>query len=137
MSAQDNTQVVKKGYEAFSRGDIPGLISLLSEEIEWHVPGMGPLSGTYHGHKGVATFFQKLAQETEILDFQPREFVAEGDRVMVIGWERGKVKTTNRTFEMDWVMAFTVRNGRVTTYREYTDTQALASAYQETAQAAR
>jgi uncharacterized protein len=137
MGVQENVQLVKNGYAAFSRRDIPGLLALLAEDVEWHVPGTGvPIAGTYRGHNGVANFFQKLAHETEILDFQPREFVAEGDRVLVVGWERAKVKTTNRTIEIDWIMAFTVRNGKVAKFREYTDTQAIVAAYQSTARAA-
>jgi ketosteroid isomerase-like protein len=137
MGIQENLQVVKDGYAAYSRGDIPGLLALLSEDIEWHIPGAGlPLAGTYRGHNGVANFFEKLALEMDVLDFQPREFVAEGDRVLVIGWERTKVKATNRTFEADWVMAFTVRNGKVAKFREYTDTKAIAAAYESTARAA-
>ncbi|HEY2647198.1 MAG TPA: nuclear transport factor 2 family protein [Candidatus Acidoferrales bacterium] len=130
MGAQENVQVVKDGYAAFSRGDVPGLLALLAEDVEWHIPGTGlPLAGTYRGHDGVANFFQKLSQEADILDFQPREFVADGDRVMVIGWERSKVKATGRTAEVDWVMSFTVRNGKVSIFREFSDTKAIADGY--------
>ena len=72
----------------------------------------------------------------EVQDFQPREFVADGDRVVVFGWERAKVKATNRTIELDWIMAFTVRNGKVSKFREYTDTKAVADAYGLAARAA-
>ena len=41
MSTQENVQVVKDGYAAFSRGDIPGLLALLAEDVEWHIPGAG------------------------------------------------------------------------------------------------
>jgi ketosteroid isomerase-like protein len=137
MSTQENLQVVKDGYAAFSRGDIPGLLALMAEDVEWQIPGAGlPLAGTYRGRDGVANFFQKLAADTEILDFQPREFVADGDRVLVVGWERAKVKATNRTVEVDWIMSFTVRNGKVAKFREYTDTKALADAYGAAARAA-
>lgn len=68
--------------------------------------------------------------------FEPREFVADGDRVLVIGWERGKVKATNRMFQADWVMAFTVRDGKVAKFHEYSDTQAIAEAYTSAARAA-
>ena len=61
---------------------------------------------------------------------EPREFVAQGDRVLVVGFARGKIKATNRTFEDDWIFAITVRNGRLTSIREYVDTQALARAAQ-------
>jgi uncharacterized protein len=137
MGTQENMQVVKEGYAAFSRGDIPGLLALMAEDVEWHIPGSGlPLAGTYRGRDGVANFFQKLTAEADILDFQPREFVADGDRVLVVGWERFKVKATNRTTEVDWIMAFTVRNGKVAKFREYTDTKAIATAYESAAQAA-
>jgi hypothetical protein len=56
------------------------------------------------------------------------EFVAQGDRVLVVGFARGKVKATNRTFEDHFVFAITVRNGKLTNIREYVDTQALARA---------
>jgi uncharacterized protein len=137
MSTQESLQVVKEGYAAFSRGDIPGLLALMAEDVDWIIPGTGfPLAGTYRGRNGVANFFQKLAADSEILDFQPREFIAEGDRVLVVGWERAKVKATNRTVEVDWVMSFTIRNGKIAIFREYTDTKALADAYGSTAAAA-
>jgi hypothetical protein len=95
-----------------------------------------PLAGTYRGRDGVANFFQKLVADSDVLDFQPREFVAEGDRVLVVGRERMRVKATNRTVELDWIMSFTLRNGKVAIFREYTDTKALADAYASTARAA-
>jgi len=137
MGVQENVQVVKNGFAAFGRRDIPGLLALMSEDVEWISPGTGmPLSGTRHGRDGVASFFQDLARELDISDFQPREFIADGDRVLVVGWERTTVKSTNRTVELDWIMAFTVRNGKITSYREYTDTQAMAAAYESAARAA-
>jgi ketosteroid isomerase-like protein len=85
---------------------------------------------------GVASFFQKLADDAEILDFQPRQFVADGEVVLVVGSERTKVKATGRIVNLEWVMAFTVRDGKVTKYRQYYDTKLLASADESTAQAA-
>lgn len=137
MGAAENLQVVKEGYAAFSRGDMAGLLEKFSRDIEWHIPGTGlPLAGTYRGHDGVAQFFQKLAQEAEILDFQAREFIADGDRVIVLGTERTKIRATNRTVDLDWIMSFTLRDGKVAAYRQYTDTKALADAYESSAAAA-
>jgi ketosteroid isomerase-like protein len=130
MGTQENLQVVKNGYAAFGRGDIQGLLALFADDIEWVSPGEGlPLAGTYRGHAEVAGFFQKLSQLVEFSSFEPREFLADGDRVLVVGFSRAKVKTTNSTFEGHWVMAFTVRGGKVTNFREYTDTLADARAF--------
>jgi ketosteroid isomerase-like protein len=137
MGTQENLQVVKDGYAAYGRGDLASLLALLAEDVEWIIPGAGlPLAGTYRGREGATKFFQKLAAESEVLDFQPREFVADGDRVLVLGSERVKVKATKRTIEVDWIMAFTLRNGQIATFREYTDTKVIADAYGSTARAA-
>ena len=131
MSAQENVQIVKDGYAAFGRRDIQGLLALFAEDIEWISPGEGlPLAGTYRGRAGAANFFQKLSETVEFSAFEPREFMAEGDRVLVVGWDSGRVKATNKSFEGHWVMAFTVRNGKVTNFREYTDTLATARAFE-------
>jgi len=131
MSVQKNVQIVKDGFAAYGRGDMQGLLALFADDIEWIVPGEGwPLAGIYRGQAGVADFVQKISEMLEISSFEPREFVAEGDRVLVVGFDRGRVRTTNRTFENNWVIAFTVRNGKVTNAREYFDTLALARGFE-------
>jgi uncharacterized protein len=57
-----------------------------------------------------------------------REYIAQGHRVLVVGFAKGKIKATNRTWEDHWIFAITVRNGKLTNIREYIDTQALARA---------
>jgi ketosteroid isomerase-like protein len=137
MSTAENLQLVNDGYAAFGRGDLPGLLSLLAEDVVWDMPGEGlPIAGSYRGRDGVASFFQKLQQEADILEFQPREFLAEGDRVLVVGWERMKIKATGRGADIDWVMAFTIRDGKIAKFREYTDTKAIADTYVSSAAAA-
>ena len=61
---------------------------------------------------------------------EPPEFIAQGDRVVVVGFATGRIKATNRKFEDHWVFAITVRNGKLTNVREYIDTLALARASQ-------
>ena len=131
MTVRENVQIVKDAFAAFGRGDMQGLLTLFAEDIEWVVPGEGwPLAGTYRGHARVADCLQKISEMLEILFLEPREFVAQGDRVLVVGFERERVKATNRTFEQHWVIAFTVRNGKVTNAREYIDTLALARGFE-------
>lgn len=50
------------------------------------------------------------------------------DRVLVIGVATGKIKATNKPFEDRWVLAITVRGGKLATIREYIDTQAMTRA---------
>jgi uncharacterized protein len=133
MSTQENIQVVKDFFAAMGRSDKQGLLSLVAEDIEWIIPGKDwPLAGTHRGHAGLKDLLQK-SSELETSFPTPPEYVAQGDRVMVIGFAKGKVKATNKTFEDDWVFAITVRNGKLTNIREYIDTQALARASEMTA----
>jgi hypothetical protein len=129
MSTQENVQIVKDFFAAIGRGDKRGLLALSAEDIEWIIPGEDwPLAGTHRGHAGLADLLQKASEMVETSFPEPPEFVAQGDRVLVVGFARGRIIATNRTFEDDWVFAITVRNGKVTNIREYIDTQALARA---------
>jgi len=129
MSIQENIQIVKDFFAAMGGGDRQGLLALSAEDVEWIIPGEGwPLAGTHRGHAGLADVLQKASAEMEISSPEAPEFVAQGDRVLVVGFATGKVKATNRTFEDYFVFAITVRNGKLTNIREYVDTQALARA---------
>jgi ketosteroid isomerase-like protein len=129
MNVQENVQIVKDAFAAIGRGDMQGLLALSAEDIEWIIPGEDwPLAGTRRGHAGLADLFQTQSESMETTFMEPREFVAQGDRVFVVGFARGRVKATNKTWEDDWVFAMTVRNGKLTSIREYIDTQALARA---------
>ena len=129
MSIQENVQTVKDFFAAMGRSDKQRLLALSAEDIEWIIPGEDwPLAGTHRGHAGLAGLLQKASDTMETSYPEPPEFVAQGDRVLVIGFARGKIKTTNKTFEDDWIFAITVRDGRLTSIREYIDTQALARA---------
>jgi hypothetical protein len=129
MSIEENVQVVKDFFAAIGSADKQRLLALVAEDIEWIIPGEDwPLAGTHRGHTGVNNLLQKANETVETSYPEPPEFIAQGDRVLVVGVATGKIKATNRTFEDHWVFAITVRNSKLTNIREYVDTQALARA---------
>ena len=128
MSVEENVALVQKQYDAFSRGDIPSLLATLDENIEWINPGaVPPLSGLRRGRDQVADFFRQVNDIWEFLSFEPREFIASGDRVIVLGHYEMRDRPTGRPTGSNWVMAWTVQNGKATRFEEYTDTQTLAA----------
>ena len=128
MGTEKNVQTVKDFFAAIGRGDKKGLLALVAEDIEWIIPGKDwPLAGTYRGHAGLSDLLETAARSIET-STEPREFIAQGDRVLVVGFAKGRIKATSKTFEDDWIFAITVRNGKLTSIREYVDTQALAQA---------
>jgi ketosteroid isomerase-like protein len=131
MSVEENVKIVKDFFAAMGRGDKQGLLALSAEDIEWIIPGENwPLAGTHLGHAELAAVLQKASEEVEMTYPVPPKFVAQGDRVLVVGVATGKIKATNKPFKDDWVFDITVRDGKVKNIREYIDTQALARASQ-------
>ncbi|MHC5718594.1 MAG: nuclear transport factor 2 family protein [Nostoc sp.] len=129
MSIEENVQIVKDFFAAMGGYNKHDLLALVAEDIEWIIPGEDwPLAGTHRGHAGLAAVLQTASEEVEMTYPKPPEFVAQGDRVLVVGVATGTIKATNKTFKDDWVFAITVRNGKVTKIREYINTQALARA---------
>ena len=129
MSIDGNVEVVKDFFAAMGSYNKQGLLALVAEDIEWIIPGEDwPLAGTHRGHAGLENLLQKANETVETSYPEPPEFIAQGDRILVVGFATGRIKATNRTFEDHWVFAITVRNGKLTNIREYIDTQALARA---------
>jgi ketosteroid isomerase-like protein len=133
MTEQQNTKVVQDAYAAFGKGDIPGVLALMSDDVDWHgVIGVGPdvpMRGPRRGHTGVGEFFQQVSEVVNFTKFEQREFVAQGDKVVVLGDYEGTNKKTGRSFVSDNVMVFTVRNGKIVAFREYMDASVIDASF--------
>lgn len=134
MQEAQNTAVVQQAYAAFGRGDIAGVLDLLHDDIQWHpVIGAGPhvpFAGARRGKAAVAEFF-RIVSETETFEqFEPRDFVAQGDRVVALGHYRAKAHATGKALESDWAMAFRLRDGKVAEFQEFTDSAAVNAAFE-------
>jgi ketosteroid isomerase-like protein len=129
MSTDRNLQTVKKFFSAMDGAEKENLLALAAEDIEWIIPGEDwPLAGTHRGHSELAAVLQKASDEIEMTYPKPPEFVAQGDRVLVIGIATGTIKATNKPFTDEWVFDIILREGKVARIQEYIDTQALAKA---------
>lgn len=131
MSAEENKRAVQAIFEAFGRGDVPGVLAQLSEDVTWKAPGPEVVSyfGDRRGHAGATEFFVQLGTNVDFEYFEPGVFVAEGDRVVALGRERGKVKATGKSFDNEWALVFTFADGKVTDFQIYENTSAIAEAF--------
>ncbi|MGY6156278.1 nuclear transport factor 2 family protein [Paraburkholderia graminis] len=132
MSEQSNVQLVQQAYAAFGRADIDGVLQTLSENIDWFIPGptdIIPFVGRRHGPQEVAAFLRTLASAQTAERFEPLEFIASGDRVVVLGMQRWHVHAAGSTYEDEWAHVFTTENGNITKFTEYHDTAAEAAAH--------
>ena len=118
--------VVQQGYAAFGRKDIPALLKLLADEVDWEdiCPASLPYSGVRRKPSEVAEFFTALSQADDITVFEPREFIEAGENVTVLGYLEAVTRDTHQTYQTEWVHVFTVQNGKITRWRGFADTAA-------------
>ena len=131
LDEKTNLDVVRETYEAVGRGDIPALLDLLTDDVEWTLQGPTeiPFAGTRRGREGSAEFFSLVGENLEFQQFEPRKFVVQGDTVAVLGYERSLIKPTGRTLEQEWAHLYTLRDGKIAEFRAFEDTAALVVAF--------
>ena len=104
---------MKDFFAAIGSGDNQRVLALVAEDIEWIVPGKDwPLAGTHRGHAGLADVLKKATEAIEMTYPKPPAFVAQGDRVLVVGVATGKIYATNKPYKDDWVFDITVRDAK-------------------------
>ena len=131
MTPEENTEIVKRAYAAFKSGDMEALMRTYADDISWEFygPSTIPTAGTRKGLAGVREFFATVDSAMTAQSFEPREYIAQGDQVVVLGDYSWKIKSTGRTFTSNWAHVSTLKNGKVVRFREYTDTAASAAAF--------
>jgi ketosteroid isomerase-like protein len=134
MTAQHNATIVQGIYAAFGQGDIPAILSTLADDVTFYQPpgGAPPLTGTYHGRDGAATFFQRLVEAVDVLMFEPQEIVAQGDTVVALGRYRFRARATGITYDTDWAMVWRFRAGKIATFQAHVDSATEAAALRGT-----
>ena len=141
MSVRTNTKTVQQVYENFEaigrtgakRPDMKPLLALYSDDVEWQVPAMEnvPFGGPRRGIAGVQDFFAAITDRLEVLEFEPREYIAQGDKVVALGRYSWRVKATGREFSSDFAHVCTLRDGKIVRFHEYMDTAAEVRAHKK------
>ena len=131
MSEQANIQTAQNGYAAFGRGDIPAILELLTDDIEWVDPGPSdvPTAGTHRGKEAVLAWFGTLGENLDFQVFEPREFIAQGDKVVSIVYAEATVRSTGRQVIDEEAHVWTFKDGKVARIQLFQDTEAIASGY--------
>jgi ketosteroid isomerase-like protein len=131
MSAPAPLALVQGVYAAFGRGDAAAIVAAMSPEIVWEsrYPAGVPLGGVFRGHAGVRDLLGAFDDGVEVLQFQPREWIAAAENVVVLGFEEARARPTGRAYRNEWAHVWTVRDGQVVAMRTYNDTAAVGAAF--------
>jgi hypothetical protein len=114
----ENLDLVRRGYEAFGRGDIATVLQIFDPNIHWHIPGRGPLSGDYTGHDEVIAFFtrtQELAAGTFAIQID--DMLANAQCVVALCTV--SAQRHGQAWSTPEVHVWRVANGRAVDFREY------------------
>jgi ketosteroid isomerase-like protein len=133
MSEQENVNLVQQIYDDFKAGNIEALLGKIDPNIVWELPEIQnvPFAGKRNGREAVADFFSVVNASQEALRFDAMGYIAQGDRVVSLGTYEWRVFDTSRTFTANFAHVFTIQNGVVTKFTEYTDTALAEHAYQK------
>jgi ketosteroid isomerase-like protein len=123
-----SAQLITSVYDAFKRGDIPHILSLVGPDAIWRQSKMLPWGGDYRGPQGAAEFFQKLDGSMETVSLEVHENIDQGDEVFSFGVYTGRSRKTGRTASAEWMFRWRVQGGKITSYESYTDSAALLAA---------
>jgi ketosteroid isomerase-like protein len=135
MNEQANVAVVHRHFAAFEQGDFGAALDVFADEVDFQSPvtRTAPKEISWarsrHNREEIAAFFKELGEKMGIERMETLTFTAQGDRVIVEGRNRGTVRSTGRTYEHEWVMVFTLREGKIVRCRHYYDTADLVAAF--------
>ncbi|MCA1622918.1 MAG: nuclear transport factor 2 family protein [Acidobacteria bacterium] len=132
MNEQENTETARRAYELFKEGDIESLMDLYTDDADWENPQTEnvPHTGKRKGKEQMLEFMSLVGEYSENLHFEPREFVAQGDKVVVLGDYKWRIKPTGKEYESDFVHVCTFNDeGKITAFKEYLDTAKARDAY--------
>ena len=129
--SQENVEVVRDGWDAWIRGDLPRLFHHFDPNVVWDTSNFHDWpESTYHGVEGVERFLSEWREVWDGLEVDVEDIRAAPDgRVVSLVRQRGKGRGSGLAMEMESAQVATLRDGKVTRIDNYEDrAEALAAA---------
>jgi ketosteroid isomerase-like protein len=120
-TTDSSLSTVQSAYEAFGRGDVPSVLSLLHADVEWTFPDALGLwfEGTHRGPNLVAErVFGGIGSNMLEFRIEPERFVAVGNHVAVTGSVKAVTRAGGR-IEASYFQVWRVEGGKATRVTEY------------------
>jgi uncharacterized protein len=128
-ATRSNVQLIRQLYQAFARGDVPGVLGTFDPGIEWISAEGAPYPGTFIGPDAVVSnIFARIGSEWDGFRVEPAEVLDAGEHVVALGRYHGAYKQTGRAMSAAFAHVWTVRDGRVVRFRQYVDTRKMVEA---------
>ncbi|MGP3989285.1 nuclear transport factor 2 family protein [Streptomyces sp. 3N207] len=125
-------EVVDAFFARFGAGDMPALLDLFADGVDFHVGGADnvPWAGDRTSKDEIAAFFASFGEHlTPAEEYAVTTTVIDGDHAVVIGHNRFGVLATGKTFTNHFALHITAVDGKITGYRMYEDSHAISEAF--------
>ena len=122
--SQAHEDVIRGMYAAFGRGDVPALLAMIDEDIDWHAPQNLPHGGDFRGREAVGRFFEGIGEHWEALEVELDGIVSGGDRVVALVRAHGRLRATGEGAEYSAAHAWTLRGDTPVRFDEYVNAPA-------------
>ena len=109
----ENVDVLERGYQALSRGDLDTVLDTVDPEIEWRPGAIAPEGGGVHrGVEGYRRFIESWRESFDDFQLDPELFVAKEDKIVAVARQRGRGRESGITMDVSVVHLWTVREGK-------------------------
>jgi len=112
MPEHPNAAPIRRAFEAFARGDMADMKSLVAEDTVWHIPGHGPLAGDHRGRDAVFDMFGRLVQASEGTFTQQLHDAAASD-AFAFALTHVIARRGDHDYDSQDVWVFQVRDGQI------------------------
>lgn len=120
--------VVEKMFTAFASGDVEKFVATVSDDTVWIYHGTQIIpAGVFENKEGVRKFFTNIIERTEVINFEPQQYIVEENVVVVLGQEHQKVKRSGRELKQKWVQIYTVENELIVKMEEFATSEEVVS----------
>ena len=126
--AHPNEELVRRGFDAFSKGDVDTLREMFDPDAVWHAPGRSRLSGDHRGVDDILDFFARTMELTAgTFRVELHDVVANDEHAVAMYVARGERE--GRTLEDKSVLVSHVRNGKLVETWQYSEDQYAADEF--------
>jgi ketosteroid isomerase-like protein len=112
MAEHSNAEPIRRSFDAFARGDMATMRSLVAEDTVWHIPGRGPLAGDHYGREAVFEMFGRLVQASEGTFTQELQDVLTSE-VHAVALTHAAARRGNHSYDAHDAWVFQLRDGQI------------------------
>jgi ketosteroid isomerase-like protein len=134
-TSDENVTKLRHAYQQWHDtrgGSVQTWLDLMADDVRMRsiIDGAGGMEFTRAnaGKAGVKSYFEGLATDWEMIHFNADEFIAQGDRVVVLSLVAFRYRKTGKVAESPKADVLRFRDGKIVEFFEFFDTAAALAA---------